>query len=71
MERGLFRLGGLSSTTMLINLCGALRISAFSAIKGNFNAVAAKIRRGPQRAELFILPFFALIAANAEVDSGP
>jgi len=30
-------------------LCGPLRISAFSALRGDFNAEDAEVRRGPQR----------------------
>jgi len=39
---------GLSHLDEVI-LCGPLRISAFSAINGRFNAEVAEIRRGPQR----------------------
>ena len=34
---------------MISVLCGPLRISAFSALRGAFNAESAEIRRGPQR----------------------
>ena len=33
----------------MIFLCGPLRISAISALKGYFSAEIAEIRRGPQR----------------------
>jgi hypothetical protein len=36
-------------TLSLVLLCGALRISAFSAINGYFNAEDTEVRRGPQR----------------------
>lgn len=49
-------------------LCGPLCTSAFSAINNNFNTEVAVIRRGPQRAKLFILlPLIVAASANAAV----
>ena len=50
-------------------LCGALRISAFSAIKCDFDAEAAKIRRGPQRS-ICVALLLLLITSVASAQDG-